>query len=341
MKRTDFAQCLEAYLRKYLPGQAGLSENTVMAYRDTFILLVEFLENARKQNPDKLTLADFNSGLIEEFLDWLETERHNSASTRNQRLAAVRAFAKYARSRYPEYMLELQKIAGIKSKKHPKPELGHLTPDETESILSAVAADNRYGRRDLALLTLLYDSAARVQEICDLRARDVRLQKPYIVKLTGKGQKTRCVPIMSGTADILKKYADENRLNAPEKADRPFFFNHKGDFLTRAGIAYILKKYCNAARKELPGLPEKISPHVMRHSKAMHMLQAGMSLTDIRDFLGHEHVDTTEIYAKTDTELRRAKLEESKVSIDASLPDWNEDRNLMAMLTGLCGRDKS
>lgn len=131
MKKTDFAQCLEAYLRKYLPGQAGLSENTVMAYRDTFILIVEFLENARGQNPDKLTLAEFNAALIEEFLGWLETERHNSASTRNQRLAAIRAFAKYARSRYPEYMSELQEISCTRPKKHPKPELGHLTPDET------------------------------------------------------------------------------------------------------------------------------------------------------------------------------------------------------------------
>ena len=242
MKKTDFAQCLETYLRKYMPGQAGLSENTVMAYRDTFILIVEFLEKSRKQNPDRMTLADFNAGLIEEFLDWLEAERHNSASTRNQRLAAIRAFAKYARSRYPEYMLELQEISSIKSKKHPKPELGHLTPDETGAILSAVTADSRYGRRDLALLTLLYDSAARVQEICDLRARDVRLQKPYIVRLTGKGKKIRCVPIMGSTAEILKKYAHENRLDAPEKADSPFFFNHKGGFLTRAGIAYILKK---------------------------------------------------------------------------------------------------
>lgn len=339
MRKTDFARCLETYLRTYLPGQAGLSENTVMAYRDTFIQMLHFIEDVRKENPDRLTLAGFNLQLVEDFLGWLESERHNSISTRNQRLAAIRAFAKYARSRYPEFLLESQKISDIRTKKHPKPELAHLTPDEVKAVLDAVITDDRYGRRDLALLTLLYDSAARVQEICDLQVRDVRLRRPYTVKLVGKGQKARCVPLMNGTADILKKYAAENRLNVPDKLNCPFFANHRNASLTRAGVAYILKKYCDAARGEHPELPKRISPHVLRHSKAMHMLQAGMPLTDIRDFLGHEHVDTTEIYAKTDTETRRKKLEDANIAIDTDLPDWNDDKNLMAMLTGLCGKN--
>lgn len=339
MRKTDFAQCLETYLRVYLPGQAGLSENTIMAYRDTFIQILYFIENIKKKNPDHLTLADFNFQLIVDFLDWLETERHNSISTRNQRLAAIRAFAKYARSRYPEFMFELQKISDIRTKKHPRPELAYLTPDEIKVVLESVSTDDQYGRRDLALLTLLYDSAARVQEICDLRVRDVRLQKPYTIKLTGKGQKARWVPVMNGTTDILKKYAAENRLGTPEKADSPFFFNHRNSSLTRAGVAYILKKYCNIARQKQPDLPEMISPHVLRHSKAMHMLQANIPLTDIRDFLGHEHVDTTEIYAKTDTEMSRKKLEEAQITIDTDLPDWNDDKSLMAMLTSLCGKN--
>ena len=339
MRRTDFAQCLEAYLRVYLPGQAGLSENTIMTYRDTFIQMLHFIENTKKKKPDKLTLADFNFQLIVDFLDWLEKEKHNSISTRNQRLAAIRAFAKYARSRYPEFMHELQKISDIRTKKHPKPELAYLTPDEVRAVLEPIPTDSLYGRRDLALLTLLYDSAARVQEICGLRVRDIRLQKPYTIKLTGKGQKARWVPVMSGTADILKKYVAENRLGTPEKADSPFFFNHRNTFLTRAGVTYILKKYYSITRQKHPELPEIISPHVFRHSKAMHMLQAGIPLTDIRDFLGHEHVDTTEIYAKTDTEMSRKKLEEAQVTIDSDLPDWNDDKNLMAMLTSLCGKN--
>lgn len=338
MKKTDFAQCLETYLRIYLPGQAGLSENTIMAYRDTFIQILRFTENTKKKSPDKLTLSDFNVLFIEEFLGWLETENYNSISTRNQRLAAIRAFVKYAHSRYPEFMLEAQKISDIRVKKRPKPELAHLTPDEIKAILDSVPTDNRYGRRDLALLALLYDSAARVQELCDLRVRDVRLQKPYTVKLVGKGHKARCVPVMDNTVDILMKYVTENHLNVAEKASNPFFFNHMNTALTRAGVAYILKKYCDMARRSAPGLPKMISPHVLRHSKAMHMLQANMPLTDIRDFLGHEHVDTTEIYAKTDTEMRRKKLEESQTSIDKKLPDWNSDKNLMAILMNLCGK---
>ena len=120
MKKTDFAQCLETYLRIYLPGQAGLSENTIIAYRDTFIQMLRFIEIAQGINPDKLTLADITTQLVEEFLMWLESEKHNSISTRNQRLAAIRAFAKYARSRYPEFLLESQKISDIRRKKHPK-----------------------------------------------------------------------------------------------------------------------------------------------------------------------------------------------------------------------------
>jgi site-specific recombinase XerD len=339
MKKTDFAQCLETYLRIYLPGQAGLSENTIIAYRDTFIQMLRFIEIAQGINPDKLTLADITTQLVEEFLMWLESEKHNSISTRNQRLAAIRAFAKYARSRYPEFLLESQKISDIRRKKHPKPEIVHLSPAKIKAILDAVPTNDPYSRRDLALLTLLYDTAARVQEICDLRVRDIRLRKPYTAKLTGKGQKTRCVPLMDRTADILKKYVSENHLDTPDKLDRPFFVNHGYAALTRAGIAYILKKYCEIARKDQPDLPARISPHVLRHSKAMHMLQAGIPLTDIRDFLGHEHVDTTEIYAKTDIETRRKKLEEANLAIDTGLPDWNNDKDLIAMLTSLCGKN--
>ena len=339
MKKTDFAQCLESYLRIYLPGQAGLSENTILAYRDTFIQMLRFIEIAKGKNPDKLTLSDINTQLIEEFLMWLESEKNNSISTRNQRLAAIRAFAKYARSRYPEFLLESQKISDIRRKKHPKPEIVHLSPDMIKAILEVVPINDPYSRRDLALLTLLYDTAARVQEICDLCVRDIRLRKPYTVKLTGKGQKARCVPLMDRTADILKKYVSENHLNTLDKLDRPFFVNHRHAALTRAGITYILKKYCEIARKDHPDIPARISPHVLRHSKAMHMLQAGIPLTDIRDFLGHEHVDTTEIYAKTDTEIRRKKLEEANLTIDTGLPDWKNDKDLIAMLTSLCGKN--
>lgn len=339
MKTTDFAQCLASYLTMYLPGQLGLSENTIMAYRDTFKLVLLFAETKYHLRPEKITLADFNTDFITAFLQWLEQERGCSTATRNQRLAALRAFARYTRTQHPEYLFESQKIMDLKAKKAPAPTLAYLSPDDIQSIFSQTDTSSKYGRRDMILLSLMYDSGARVQEICDLRVRDVRLQKPPTVTLTGKGCKTRFVPIMTSTASALSIYFADNNLSQPAKADQPLFLNHQREKLTRAGVTYILKKYFDAAKKVNSSLPQKISPHILRHSKAMHMLQAGVNLIYIRDFLGHVHVETTEIYAKADTEMKRRAIESAHIKIDPDLPAWVDDRDLMALLTNLCGKD--
>lgn len=339
MKSTDFAQSLATYLTVYLPGQRGLSQNTIMAYRDTFKLLLLFAEDEKRLKLEKFSFADFNAGFVSDFLAWLEEERGCGVSTRNQRLAALRAFAKYARTRCPEFLSEAQKIMDMKAKKTPPPAMRCLSAEQLKSVLAQPDTSTKDGRRDMVLLSLLYDSGARVQEICDLRVRDVRLEKPYTVTLTGKGSKVRFVPIMTATADALAAYLKENRLQAPEKADFPLFRNHQRGKLTRAGVAYILKKHFESARKDNPALPAKISPHIFRHSKAMHLLQAGVNLVYIRDFLGHVHVETTEIYAKADTETKRRAIERVQIQTDADLPAWTDDQDLMAMLTSLCGRD--
>ncbi len=339
MKTTDFAQCLFSYLTMYLPAQAGLSENTIMSYRDTFKLVLQFAETVLQLRPETFVLTDFNAGFVERFMLWLENERGNGIATRNQRLTALRAFAKYARTKYPEFLLESQKILDMKAKKSPASSLAYLHPDAVNAIIRQTDSSTQYGRRDMLLLSLMYDSAARVQEVCDLCVRDVRLQKPYSVTLHGKGNKTRTVPIMTGTAKLLSSYIAENKLNVPQKADSPLFFNHQHNNLTRAGVAYILKKYCHAVHAKDPTIPQKVSPHVLRHSKAMHLLQAGVNLVYIRDFLGHVHVETTEIYAKADTEMKRKVLEETQILADPDLPAWTDDQSLMAMLTRLCGKD--
>lgn len=339
MKTTDFAQCLASYLTMYLPGQLGLSENTIMAYRDTFKLVFLFAETKQNLRPEKITLAHFDAAFIAAFLRWLEQERGCCAATRNQRLAALRAFARYARTQHPAYLFESQKIMDLKAKKASVPTVAYLSPNDVQSIFAQIDTSTKYGRRDMTLLCLMYDSGARVQEICDLRVRDIRLQKPSTVTLTGKGSKARFVPIMTSTANALAIYFSDNSLSRPEKADQPLFLNHQRGKLTRAGVAYILKKYFDSARKTNPTLPQKISPHVLRHSKAMHMLQAGVNLIYIRDFLGHVHVETTEIYAKADTEMKRRAIESAHIKIDSSLPAWTDDKDLMALLTNLCGKD--
>lgn len=338
MKTTDFAHSLSAYLSMYLPGQRGLSENTIMAYRDTFKLVLHFAEKEKNLCAEKMTLADFNSEFITEFVTWLEKIRGCSVATCNQRLATLRAFAKYARGMYPEFLHESQKIMDTKAKKKVSSVIPYLSADGIKHLLAQPNRENKYGRRDLVLLSLMYDSAARVQEICDLKVRDVRLEKPFTVILTGKGRKTRFVPLMSSTGGLIAEYFKENNLHRAEKHDDPLFCNHQQGKLTRAGVAYILNKYFELARKDCGNLPPKISPHMLRHSKAMHLLQAGVNIVYIRDFLGHVNVSTTEVYAKCDTEMKRNVLEQASVEIDSALPEWTNDKDLMSMLIGLCGK---
>jgi site-specific recombinase XerD len=339
MKTTDFAEHMATFLTMYLPGQRGFSENTVMSYRDTFKLILIFAEEKMNISADRITLSKFNSDFIEAFVEWLETERKCSRATRNQRLSAIHAFVKYVRKKKPEYLFESLKILDIHSKRKVESGMPYLTPDILKDILEQPNVSDKYGRRDLTLLSLLYDSGARVQELCDLRVRDVRIKKPYTVTLTGKINKTRSVPIMAETVNLLEKYLAENRLATPDKLDYPLFVNHQRTKLTRAGVTYIIKKYGNTAREKNPLIP-KISPHIFRHSKAMHMLQAGINLIYIRDFLGHAHVETTEIYAKADTEMKRIAIEKTQIRIDPELPDWAQDTSLMAMLTNICGSNQ-
>ena len=192
-----------------------------------------------------------------------------------------------------------------------------------------------WGRRDLVLLCLLYDTGARVQEIIDLTIGDIRLESPATVKLTGKGRKRRTVPLMSQTTQLLKNYLEEQKL-AEKEQSHPLFFNKQWNKLTRKGVAYILKKYVKQAA-EVTSIPTfNITPHVLRHTKAMHLLNAGVNMFYIRDILGHVDISTTEIYARVDAEKKRGILEKiSNNSVTSNLPPWQKDQSLMNWLKGL------
>ena len=241
----------------------------------------------------------------------------------------------YLKTRVPDHLLEYQRILDIRIMLKRQPDVGHFSVLQIKNILSTPNGSDLYGRRDIVLLSLMYDSAARVQEICDLTVKDLRLHKPYAVTITGKGNKTAMVPLMRETAELLKKYLSENRLDLPEKSNYPVFSNHSGQKLTRAGVTYILKKYCDILRATDPSFPVKVSPHMLRHSKAMHMLQSGIALIYIRDFLRHSKIDTTEIYAKADVEMRRKIIEEASPKLTPGMPDWRTDASLMAMLNNI------
>lgn len=337
MKPTNFAYYLTDYLSKYLPCTAGLSMNTIMSYRDNFSLLLEFCNTKKKLSPEKVTLTHLNKEFIEDYLNWLEKDRNCAISTRNVRLAAVHAFCRYLQLEYPDYIYQAQQILAIPAKKSQKNTIEYLSLDAMQLLLKMPDESSQAGRRDRVLLSLLYDSAARVQEIADIKVCDVRIKAPSTVKLTGKGNKSRIVPLMKPMAALLEQYLIENQLISHHSGSYPLFCNRSKDKFTRAGIAYILDKYTNIARQMSPELfPDKISPHWFRHGKAMHLLQSGVNLVYIRDFLGHVDIQTTEIYARIDGEMKRKALEKSNSNIiSEKLPEWQSNAGLMNWLKNL------
>ncbi len=333
MKPTDFSYYLSDFLTKYLAGQRNLSTNTIKSYRDTFVFLLDFIKEVHQISPEKVSIPQVDKNMVDEFLLWLESSKKNSITTRNQRLAAIHAFFRYLQSQKLEYMFHSQKILSIPIKKAPKKVISYLSEETIKQMLAETNISSMSGRRDLVLLSTLYDTGARVQELADLTVRNIRLENPAIVCLTGKGRKTRHIPIMSQTAKLLSMYLNEQKLTSPDKLEHPLFFNSQGMKLTRQGITYILKKY-----SELCNI-EHISPHIIRHAKAMHMTQSDISPVFIRDFLGHADLKTTEIYSKTNTEMKRRALEKmNNTVVPNTVESWNQNEGLMEWLHRL-GRD--
>lgn len=331
MKKTDFTKALTSYFSTYLPETCGVSPNTCNSYRDAFKLLLLYFQEEKGVPANSIELRMLNRNLASDFLDWLEVQRKVSVTTRNQRLAAMKAFAHYVQYRNPEYLENCTDIIAMRPKKHEKPVIPFLTEAELKALLAQPDPSTRHGLRDLTLLSLLYDSGARVQEITDLKLKDIRLTNPAMVTLTGKGRKARQVPLMKETCKLLDAYIRNFNLNS-EPLTSPLFFNQKGQALSRYGITYILKKYVSQA--ELDSDTRKISPHVLRHTKAMHLLRAGVNMIYIRDFLGHVDISTTEVYARIDAEMKRKVFEEKVPNFtpNTTMP-WEEDKDLLQWLT--------
>jgi site-specific recombinase XerD len=336
MKTTDFAKNLTAFFQSYLPGVKNLSGNTILSYRDAFRLLLIFCKEDRGITPEKLCFKMFDDSLVTDFLEWLQNERGCSIATRNQRLVAIHAFFRYVQVQEPGQLYLCQRILQIPIKKYQQRIVRHLTPDQIKGLLAAPDPFTRSGRRNMTLLSTLYDTGARVQELCDLRPRDVRLDHPAVITLTGKGRKTRHVPILGNTVELLRSYMQESHLLQNDKLDAPLFFNQRYTKLTRGGVSHILQKYASALSQTHQDMPEALTPHVLRHSKAMHLYQAGVNLVYIRDILGHVDLATTDIYARADTESKRKALENAYPDLTPEvLPDWSHDENLLGFLNSL------
>ena len=337
MRTTDFAAHLSYFINNHLAGQKNLSSNTIASYCTTFKLLLIYIAETYSIHADNLQISNISSEMVDNFLIWLRTERNNSISTTNQRLAAIHAFCKYLMYEKPEELLRCQQILAIPFKKQRKPIVQHFSKEALKILLNQPNPNTKYGFRDMVLLSTMYDTGARVQEIINLKVSDIRIERPAIITLTGKGNKSRCVPILSQTAELLKNYLETMKLTSPDKLSSYVFKNHQNTQLTRAGINYILNKYLKQAKLSGVEMPQNTSPHCLRHTKAMHLMQSQVNLVYIRDFLGHTSVKTTEIYARTDAELKRKAIENAySPSETTETPFWKQDEDLMEWLSNMC-----
>lgn len=339
MKQTDFAKTLARYLTDFLPGQRNVSPNTIKSYRDTFKQFLMFMQEEQRIKPESISFSSLTRISITNFLQWLETSKKVSTNTRNQRLAAIHSFFRYAQTEYPEILLESQKILGIPFKKKQQKTIPHLSLGQLAYLFEQPDISTKRGRRDLALMVVLYDAGARVQELIDLKVCDVRLTQPATITLTGKGNKKRMVPILAKTRNILESYMAENHLLESGRQQSPLFHNSRYQSFTRPGITYILDKYFRQAKFNHSDevFPDRIHPHMLRHSKALHLLESGVNLIYIRDLLGHVSVTTTEIYLKLDSELKRKALEAAYPQVvSQDTPSWEENTDILQWLQNLC-----
>lgn len=339
IKRTSFAKSVTMFLADYLPSQRNASHHTIRSYRDVIKQFLHFMNETYALYPEKIEFTDISKDVIVEFLTWLEIEKAVSINTRNQRLAALHSFFRYAQSENPEILDISQRILGIPLKRRHQKTIEHLETSCVEKLLAEPERNTAKGLRDCTLLSVLYDAGLRVQELIDLKVSDIRLISPAIMKVHGKGDKSRIVPITTNTKKLLEVYMMQNNLVNDSRKLFPLFHNSRYEKFTRPGITYILKKHYKKAKQKYQILPwnESISPHILRHSKAVHMLDAGIPLIYIRDFLGHVNISTTEIYLRSDRKVKREALEKIYIEVETEeTPSWTENKTLITWLDDIC-----
>ena len=319
------------FLTDYLPLRRGYSKNTILSYRDALKLFIVFLIEEKGLQLSSFTMSGFNRNLVAEFLVWCRS-RGASVSTANQRLAALKSFASYAQTEQIDYIASLQDIQAVRSRKSEGKEISFLNADHMALLINRPDVNTRNGLRHRAALTLLYDSGCRVQELCDIRLRDINTGHNPVVKLHGKGDKYRTVVISEGTGNLLKEYISRQRNGALQ--DQPLIVNRTGRKLSRDGVQYIIDKYAHEIHVENKAFPEHVHCHQFRHSKAMHMLAAGINIIYIRDFLGHEDISTTQIYSRADNRLKNEAINAlaPKLAGETVFPDWRTDQDLLGFL---------
>jgi integrase/recombinase XerD len=322
------------YFTDHLPRLRGSSPHTIHSYRDSIVLLLRFLSGQRGKAITQLDLADVDPLGILAFLSYLEKERKNGVSTRNVRLSAIHAFFHFVASRNPEHLELAQRVLGIPFKRAQQRVIDYLEYEEIDSTLKAIDRTNAQGPRDYALLATMFNTGARVQEIADLRVRDLQLVKPFQVRLFGKGKKERYCPIWPQTATVLRALCQRRDLESRPEAH--VFVNHRGAPLSRFGIRHILGKCLTHAGDAAPNLRKKrLHPHSMRHSTAIALLKSGVDLSTISHLLGHASPATTSRYAKADLEMKRKAIARVKPVSRRSRTPWSKDSTILDWLESL------
>jgi len=332
--KLSLADLVESFFRRRLIAQRNSSPNTVAAYRDALRLFLTFASERQGKPPSELEVKDVDRDEVLAFLDYLEQSRGNSVSTRNARLTAIRSFFHHVAMNDPPSMGIAKRVLSIPNKRTTRPVVNYLSKDELKVLLEGPDRATPLGRRDHTLILFLARTGARVSEVCDVNAADLQLMGPRQVLIRGKGGKERVVPLAKDTAQQLKALLDEHGLAADSQA--PVFVNARGQRLTRHGVTHILKRAVASTAKTEPDLATKnISPHTLRHTTAMHLLQSGVDLTTIQSWLGHASVTTTHHYAEADLEMKQRALNQCN-DPETPLMLYQPSDDLLAFLATIC-----
>jgi site-specific recombinase XerD len=335
MTRDPLFRLVESFFHDHLGRARGVSRHTVLAYRDTLRLFFGLVAATRRCTVDRLRVDDITADNVLAFLDHLESSGRKP-STRNLRLTALRSFCRHLVRQDPTRAGQYQRVLSLPSKKTPPPIVTYLEPEEVEVLLRQPDCRKRNGARDHALLLFLYNTGARISEALAVRQDDLQLVRPFQVQLHGKGRKSRICPLWTDTAGVMKRLLADNR---PVSTNDHVFKSARGTQLSRDGADYILQKHLRRAAATLPTLPRKhVTLHTMRHSCAVALLQAGVDLIVIRDYLGHESIATTGRYTKTNLQMKRRVLEafwKRSGLTRTRNPRWRPGADLLSFLSGL------
>jgi len=338
MKRKLYlSHYVRLFLIQFLPNEKGVSENTILAYRDALKLWLKYCADYLKFKIDKMPCDQIDDKIVRAFLDHLEQERGCSPKTRNARLAALKTFFCYLGREIPECLDNSRRINAIPQKKTPHKTVDYLEPDELHAIFEGIDITGRNGYRDKALLLLMHNTGARVQEVVDISMNDLRLNTAGQVKLTGKGKKERVIPLWEDTIELIKAYISERKPR--QESEERLFLNDRGENITRFGIRYIIRKYTNKAieKNKQPSLKlKKVSPHTFRHTTAMHLLQAGNELNVVRLWLGHADLNTTHMYIEINMEMKKEILSKTQPpQLKKEIKKWKRPK-ILEWLDELC-----